>query len=684
MSIKKNNTYYEEDNGKVYYFDNNDVKKDIPASAFSNLDETKYDVSSFEAVSSTFYTTANPSGFITSSVGELDNFYDKATIDSKLADFGGFEVVNLTKGENPVPDVDEPKTTIIYLTKDSESHVTDPYTEWIFTSADASTTAWEVIGETTVDLTDYYKMTETSGANEISAALTKKENKLTAGTNLTFIEVSNEIKSAKITHIKEMDGGEITEDFSFPGYWISYPDPSTKTCTCELKIEFNHQLDYYTNIILTLPDEHSETEQDKTVELKTLSVGDNIFSAPQDQPYLTINVKEIGTDYITFNGLTMPYPFLLLKSLTTSPADAIKIIKTNDNNCVSDSVLNNFAVGIETSAINSGAAFAEGYKTLACGFAAHAEGYESSAVEEAAHAEGSYTLASGRWSHTEGQMTSANADYSHAEGRITLASGMGSHAEGYQTSAFGENSHTEGQNNKANGNYGSHAEGYYTTAQGNYSHSEGNNTQAIGVGSHAEGTNCIAVGTNAHAEGNYTTAIGFASHTEGQYTVVSGSYSHTEGINCSAIGEGTHAEGYYTNASAEFSHAAGFYTITPNSAMSVIGRYNNPTFEQTNSAAFAIGNGTSEQNRSDAFIVNWDGTVSAKKFIEEETPLAITGGDYVSVTEDTSNNKLIIDMNSEMGTMLTVLSGVLSAKPSTGRYILGVDGGTLSWLEVNQ
>jgi hypothetical protein len=280
----------------------------------------------------------------------------------------------------------------------------------------------------------------------------------------------------------------------------------------------------------------------------------------------------------------------------------------------------------------------------------------------------------------------------HAEGYSTLASGGYSHAEGYRTSALGnEGSHSEGNATIASG-YDSHAEGHSTQANGTASHAEGWETITINSNAHAEGWGCTAVGSQSHAEGEDTQAIGVAAHAEGYATIANGNGSHAEGYTTMAgyydyatsitYGIYSHAEGYNTKAFGDYSHAGGYDTMAGYSAMTVIGKYNNPNLET--SAAFAIGNGTSEQNRSDAFIVNWDGTVSAKKFIEEETPLAITGGDYVSVTEDTSNNKLIIDMNSEMGTMLTELSGVLSAKPSTGRYILGVDGGILSWLEVNK
>lgn len=161
---------------------------DETISAINDAIATKLDTSAFEDVSGTFYTTDNPSGFIDKSVNDLINYYTTAQtysqteIDEKLADFGGFEVVTLTTGDNPVPDVAVPSTKIIYLTKDSTSQATDPYTEWIFTSADASTTAWEVIGETTVDLSNYYTKSETSAASDLSAEFEKYVQTAATGT----------------------------------------------------------------------------------------------------------------------------------------------------------------------------------------------------------------------------------------------------------------------------------------------------------------------------------------------------------------------------------------------------------------------------------------------------------------------------------------------------------------------
>jgi hypothetical protein len=69
-------------------------------------------------------------------------------IETALANYGGFVVVQLTQGADPVPDVQNPSTKLIYLTKDASSTKTDPYTEWIYTADNH----WEVIGETSIDL----------------------------------------------------------------------------------------------------------------------------------------------------------------------------------------------------------------------------------------------------------------------------------------------------------------------------------------------------------------------------------------------------------------------------------------------------------------------------------------------------------------------------------------------------
>ena len=93
----------------------------------------------------------------------------------ELPEMGGFATAN--SGAGGVPDVQNPSTKIIYLVKDSSVTGDDKYNEWIYTD-NAGTTAWEKIGDTSINLSDYVAKSETanwdvsaySGTNGISVA----------------------------------------------------------------------------------------------------------------------------------------------------------------------------------------------------------------------------------------------------------------------------------------------------------------------------------------------------------------------------------------------------------------------------------------------------------------------------------------------------------------------------------
>lgn len=127
---------------------------------------------------------------------------------------------------------------------------------------------------------------------------------------------------------------------------------------------------------------------------------------------------------------------------------------------------------------------AEGYWTVASGFASHAEGH--------------YTVASGLGSHAEGSQTVASHNYSHAEGYLTVASGPSSHAEGGHTEAS-EYSHAEGWHTIAHNNC--HVEGQYNIEDANskYAHIIGNGF------SDSDRSNAFAVDWdgNTKVQGNY-------------------------------------------------------------------------------------------------------------------------------------------------------------------------------------
>ena len=172
----------------------------------------------------------------------------------------------------------------------------------------------------------------------------------------------------------------------------------------------------------------------------------------------------------------------------------------------------------------------------------------------------------------------ATGDYSHAEGHDTKALAMGAHAEGVGTKATAMDAHAEGVSTTASGG-NSHAEGAMTTASGGNSHAEGSGSSATAMQSHAEGSGTTASGQSSHAEGSGTVASGNPSHAEGDGTIASGLCSHTEGG--------------YTKASSDYQHVEGKYNVE----------------DSNNKFAHIIGNGTSDNARSNAYAVDWNGKI---------------------------------------------------------------------------
>ena len=244
----------------------------------------------------------------------------------------------------------------------------------------------------------------------------------------------------------------------------------------------------------------------------------------------------------------------------------------------------------------------EGHGTIAAGDYSHAEGNASKAIGLISHAEGNSTFASANEAHAEGLGTKATGLQSHAEGYKTEANGQHTHSEGYMTIATGNMSHTEGQSTIAEGE-ASHAEGSGTNASGKNSHAEGQLNSASGEASHAEGTGSYATGEQSHAEGGWTTASGMASHSEGNNTIASGIASHAEGAGTIAKGVSSHTEGNGTETSGDNSHAEGYKTKAIGTNQHVQGRWNIDNAEY----AHIVGNGSSNESRSNAHTLDWDG-----------------------------------------------------------------------------
>ncbi|MBO7691348.1 MAG: hypothetical protein J6T10_01780 [Methanobrevibacter sp.] len=292
-----------------------------------------------------------------------------------------------------------------------------------------------------------------------------------------------------------------------------------------------------------------------TTAFETVS-GDFLTSADLDNYYTkseTSGASEIST---ALNGKQDNLTFAGENNTITAINNSAVGSQAIELTAGTDLVINNGIIGVNTTST------AVGNYAFVAGEDCYASDYGDT------FACGEQTSAIGYASHTEGFATIANLDCAHAEGYMTSALGHESHAEGWKTIA-GENGDT---------------------------HAEGSCSQAIGWCSHAEGNSTLASGSESHTEGSETSAIGFASHAEGESTIANETDSHAEGYATSALGNTSHAEGWCT--------------IANDTGMHVQGKYN----KTSANAAFVIGNGTEDNDvvtRSDAFIVDWNGNVSA-------------------------------------------------------------------------
>lgn len=169
------------------------------------------------------------------------------------------------------------------------------------------------------------------------------------------------------------------------------------------------------------------------------------------------------------------------------------------------------------------------------------------------------------------------------------------------------------------------------TTLGSKATAEGNNTTSSSSSTHAEGNATVASSATAHAEGNTTTASGNASHSENSLNVASGASSHAEGQKNEAGGHSSHAEGQGNSTSASFSHVegSGNHVADTQIGAHVFGVNSDPTndtgktvsitlIDPTGGAsstvsrtlgkyAEMVGNGDSDNDRSNARTLDWDG-----------------------------------------------------------------------------
>ena len=231
---------------------------------------------------------------------------------------------------------------------------------------------------------------------------------------------------------------------------------------------------------------------------------------------------------------------------------------------------------------------------------------------------------------------------------------------GYGSISFGERCIASG--------YCSSALGLGAKATGRGSSARGNSAGAFGENSHAESAG-QAQGDNSHAE-CFGVAVGDVSHAEGFCTAIS-DYSHADGLGTEASGLASHTHGNYTKATAWASSATGNRTVATNENSHACGHENadmvgGGSAGDTTGTAFVVGNGTS-RGKSNAFTVNFDGTVSASGSIS-----GAAAADYSEYFEWEDGN---LDFEDRTGLFVTLEGDrICTAGPGDG-YILGIVSG---------
>ena len=305
---------------------------------------------------------------------------------------------------------------------------------------------------------------------------------------------------------------------------------------------------------------------------------------------------------------------------------------------VQDSTVGNESYAWVSQSLRVQQEFAQGYGVSASGTYAHASGINTTASGAYSNAQNRLSVASATCASAEGEGTTASGTASHSEGMLTAATGLTAHAEGYNTDATSSYSHAEGYATLA-GSTAAHAEGYLTGALGLYAHSEGRQTEAGGSASHAEGQDAVASGDVAHAEGFQTIAGGYASHAGGYASTAAGLYSRAVGRNTTTIATASFATGNGTVADQENSTALGQFNTLG-----------------TSGALLTVGNGSSDEMRSNAFEIHADGhAVIHGDAVVEGTVLA---GDMDLVLALSELLSTVDSLQSIIATMQTQIDGL--------------------------
>jgi hypothetical protein len=243
-------------------------------------------------------------------------------------------------------------------------------------------------------------------------------------------------------------------------------------------------------------------------------------------------------------------------------------------------------------------------------------GYNSMALGYKNIAMGNYSQAFGFNSRAMGNFSTAIGAYALADTTGSYAFGMSAVASGYKSYAFG---------------YKCRAEGLKSYAIGSQNRASGETAYAIGHSADAVGNSSIAIGRNTQATGSHSLALGMGDDIP---VYDGGIYVRTWPV---ASGRKSIAIGTFCNSRAYGSVTLGYGLMNDNAKSVFVGSYNDTTALD---AVFAVGNGTSHTNRSNALTVLENGNVGIGTTVPGTYKLYVNGSAYSSGGWTSSDKRL--------------------------------------------
>ena len=241
----------------------------------------------------------------------------------------------------------------------------------------------------------------------------------------------------------------------------------------------------------------------------------------------------------------------------------------------------------------------------------------SQSIGTAALAGGISTEAQMDTSFATGKGSKSVGKYGVAMGNKNTAYYAAAAIGGESNKAFGKNSAIiGGSSNKVNGHC-SFATGAWNTVSGFYAAAIGRNNNVQADNSVATGmaNDIVSLAKNSFAAGygnkiyatsssynGYSSALGGYNKTYGMYEFTAGFGNVVRGTQAAALGASNVVDH-------DGSMAFGLYLKTGTDSQAITGRYN----AIDSKAAFIVGNGTSDTARSNAFVVNKDGSAEVGK-----------------------------------------------------------------------